>query len=149
MNNNQDDVVEIEDCTDVDEEESNADIGDKEATEVLLRNKKQRDSQGKKTTKNGTRPKSLKYEKCLFEVNTATKLKCHKTIHEQGNVNYVEMLKCDRCILLFKTAGLLRRHLKEQHGIQLNPIPDNQDGARSLSQPEGRNSESAKIKCDQ
>ena len=59
------------------------------------------------------------------------------------------MLKCDRCILLFKTAGLLRRHLKEQHGIKLNSIPDNQDGARSLPQQEGRNSESAKIKCDQ
>ena len=51
MNNNQDDVVEIEDCTDVDEEESNADIGDKEAAEVLLRNKKTKGQPGKENRK--------------------------------------------------------------------------------------------------
>ena len=44
-----------------------------------------------------------------FEVKTETKLKCHNTVDDRGNVNYVPMVKCEKCAFLFKTAGLLRK----------------------------------------
>ena len=121
-------VVDIEDCEDTDEKDS--DISDIEAARVFLRNKngggindnKQKVEPNKRQT--GTKPKIFKCGKCGFEVQTEAKLKGHSTIHEKGNVNYVEMVKCSRCEYVFKTVGLLRRHLKSEHGINFTSIPE-------------------------
>ena len=116
------DVIEFEDCSD-DEEDNNADIDDTEAAATFLRNKKNRTLQEPdkkfichkiKTPKN-----TVKCGKCLFEVKDKSQLKGHTTKHEEGNVNYVQMFKCDVCDILIKTVGLLRRHmagmLQEEH----------------------------------
>ena len=50
------------------------------------------------------------------------------------------MVKCEKCALLFKKAGLLRRHLKAEHGIFKNAFPVNQDDAKKFEQS---------LKCDQ
>ena len=97
----------------------------------------------------GTKPKIFKRGKCCFEVQTEAKLKGNSTIHEKGNVNYVEMVKCSRCEYVFKTAGLLRRHLKSEHGINLTSIPESQDGAKSLPRQQAENgTETRVINCD-
>ena len=133
----QEEIVEIEECDDVEEQENNSDIDDMEAAACFLRNKNAKENVQKPT---GTKPKIFRCNKCLFEVKTETKLEGHNTVHEKGNVNYVPMVNCEKCALLFKTAGLLRRHLKAEHGILKNSLPPNQDNAKNFEQ---------RIKCDQ
>ena len=116
---------------------------------MFLENK--RDAEGIKTTQTGTKPKRFKCEQCIFEVKTQTKLKGHKTIHDVGNVNYVQMKNCDKCGLLVKTTGLLRRHMKTNHGINMTSAPVNQDavGARSVPNENINQQEQVnRIKCD-
>jgi hypothetical protein len=43
--------------------------------------------------------------------------------------------------------GLLRRHFKTEHGINMKTIPENQDGAKSHTQNEKE--KDTRIKCDQ
>ena len=66
------DVIEIEDCSD-DEEDNNADIDDTEAAATFLRNKKNRTLQepDKKFICHKIKPpkNTVKCGKCLFEVN--------------------------------------------------------------------------------
>ena len=146
-NEKPEEVIVIEDCEDTEDKDTNADIDDLEAARVFLRNKQARDTKANKPTQTGARPKIFTCGKCRFEVKTEAKLKGHATVHEEGNVNYVKMLNCDRCPLLFKTMGLLRRHFKTEHGINMQTIPDNQDGARSRTQ--NKEMEDTRIKCDQ
>ena len=156
LSNKPEEVVVIEDCEDTDDKEDNSDISDAEAAEVFLRNMRvkegnQNNRKQNPTNQSGTKPKSFQCERCMFEVKSETKLKGHKTVHEKGNVNFVPMVECERCAVLFKTTGLLRRHLKVEHGINLTSIPDSQDGARSLPNKEDSATKSRpqRIRCDQ
>ena len=66
----------------------------------------------------GTRPKitpkRYKCNKCDFEAKQETLLIGHMTAHEE-NQNFVIYHCCDHCDHSFKTAGLLKRHVKLMH----------------------------------
>ena len=126
---NEKEVIQIEDSSD---------ISDVEAAHVFLRNK------NKET---GTRSKEkYKCKSCDFVANDRALLKGHMTLHEPGNQNYEngflshdDGYTCNRCSTVFKTMGLIRRHMKVAHGIKITASPPMDDGARSLPL----------IRCDQ
>ena len=66
------------------------------------------------------------------------------TKHEEGNVNYVEMYKCDKCSILLKNAGLLRRHLKSKHSVQHASLPELRTGGQANNAENVTNT----VKCD-
>ena len=47
--------------------------------------------------------------------------------------------------MTFKTFGSLKKHIKSEHGINISPIPESQDGAKGLDPNKAR---TPKIKCD-
>ena len=82
----------------------------------------------------GTRPKtSFKCNKCDFEAKQETLLIGHMTAHEK-NPNVVIYHCCDHCDHSFKTAGLLKRHMRQMHRDVEPSVEENgfQDGASFL-----------------
>ena len=69
-------------------------------------------------------------------------------MHHPGNGNYQNGVlsfkdgyKCNRCGEAFKTMGLIKRHMKVKHNINISPTTPNVDGATSAD-------EKVSIKCD-
>ena len=110
-------------------ERESSDISDEEAANVYLRNKKV----------TGTRPKNnLNCTHCNFVAKDETLLRGHMSMHQPGNGNYENGIlsykdgyKCNRCGEAAKTMGLIKRHMKTQHNINLTVAPPHIDGARS------------------
>ena len=98
-----------------------SDISDTEAANVYSRNKQD----------TGTTPKNnLKCGSCDFTAKDERLLRGHQSLHKPGNGNYENgMLSfrdsyvCNRCGETFKTMGLIRRHMKSKHGIQITATP--------------------------
>ena len=76
-------------------------------------------------------------------MGSACQLKGHMTKHKEGNVNYVQMFKCDVCDILIKTVGLLRRHMRCEHGIQHVIMQENNPGNKNKT-----NYVKHSVKCD-
>jgi hypothetical protein len=115
-----------------------SDISDTEAANVYLKNK----------TDTGTKPRNnLKCGSCDFTAKDERLLRGHQSLHKPGNGNYENgMLSfrdgyvCNRCGETVKTMGLIRRHMKSKHGIQITAPPPKVDGAKCQ--------EKQLIKCD-
>ena len=116
-----------------------SDISDEEAADVFLKNKND----------TGTRPKNtLKCCICNFVAKDEILLRGHMSMHHPGNGNYQNGVlsfkdgyKCNRCGEAFKTMGLIKRHMKVKHNINISPTTPNVDGATSAD-------EKVVIKCD-
>ena len=75
----------------------------------------------------GANAKVYKCDECDFQTSNGTHIKGHKTGHKN---------QCSLCNLMFKTVGLLRRHMKDEHNTK-------------LGQERQQNGESNLIKCSE
>ena len=133
-NNPNPEVVEIEDV------EESSDVSDEEAANIFLRNRND----------NGARPKQqFKCNVCNFVAKGETLLRGHMSMHqpesgnyENGYLNHKDGYTCNRCGEVVKTMGLIKRHMKAKHNINISSTPPVIDGAQSLPK------EGVQIKCD-
>ena len=91
--------------------------------------------------------KTFKCTVCDFEGVDEKLMRGHMSLHQPGSGNYENGIlshkdgySCNKCGEITKTMGLIRRHMKTKHGINIIPT---EDGARSLL-----SQSSFRIKCD-